>query len=172
MRRMMKLVMYVYGFEFEVEFTFLIIYLFLCFEAQGSCRLFHQIIMIQLYNALDNRDQTIADLEKKLESIINSTEGVERHLRLESDLEQARNEIIQQRQVIAELEAQVGENALQNDNDAADLKDMRDVVEMKNKIVETLRKQLLEAEQNLDKIKNQNKSGKGEVYRLETENLR
>ncbi len=97
---------------------------------------------------------------------------MERHLRLESDLEQARNEIIQQRQVIAELEAQVGENALQNDNDAADLKDMRDVVEMKNKIVETLRKQLLEAEQNLDKIKNQNKSGKGEVYRLETENLR
>lgn len=74
--------------------------------------------------------------------------------------------------MISELEAQVGQNAVQNDNDAADLKDMRDQVEIKNKIIESQRKQLYEAEQKVNHVYSQNKSGKGEVYRLETENLR
>ena len=66
----------------------------------------------------------------------------------------------------------MGHNVAQNDNDAADLKNLRDQVEIKNKTIETQRRRLQQAAQKVDLVDTQNKSGKGEVYRLESENLR
>jgi hypothetical protein len=136
------------------------------------CTVRNFLLLLKLYNALDNRDQTIVELEKRLGEIIDSAKNETRETQLQTDLEQAKHEIIQQRQVISELEAQVGHNVAQNDNDAADLKNLRDQVEIKNKTIETQRRQLQQAAQKVDLVDTQNKSGKGEVYRLESENLR
>jgi len=87
-------------------------------------------------------------------------------------LEQSRNENIQYRQVISELQTQVGQNVAQNDNDAVELKQMREQVETQKRIFDSQRKQLSEAEQMATYVKKQHKSGTGEQYRLETENLR
>ena len=98
------------------------------------------------------------------------SEGGEKEKRLVSDLEQSRNENIQyRRQVISELQTQVGQNVAQNDNDAVKLKQMMEQVETQKSIFDSQRKQLSEAEQMATFVKKQHKSGTGKQYRIETE---
>lgn len=49
---------------------------------------------------------------------------------------------------------------------------MRDQVDKKNKIIESQRKQICDAKEEANHVTMENKSGKGELYRLERENLR
>ena len=81
-------------------------------------------------------------------------------------------EIVQQRQVISELEEQVGQNMEQINTDKAELKNMRDQIKVKDAIIESQGTKLRESEESKEALLREIKVGKGDLYRLERETSR
>ena len=133
----------------------------------------HIFYCLQLYNALDSRDQTIGELEKKLESVFEFRgEHYEEDGSLYSELEQSRNEVIQYRKVVSELQAKLGNNKTFNDSVKLEINQLKQQVQSQRKLIESQRKQIQEAGKTTEYMKKQHRSGTGEQYRLETENQR
>jgi len=120
-----------------------------------------------LYNALDNRNETIVELERRLEEVLaagDSTDG-SRTYQLLAENKQLRNEVTM-------LQQEINKNSFMRDNVEDDLFHMKDAAERQRKLNQSLRKQLVDRNEEIGRLKDSNRSGTGEQYWLEKENVR
>ncbi len=138
----------------------------------------------ELYHALENRNRDIADLETRLQHQQNQFQQQQQQRRSsrqsssygyeypnhEEDAEnlQIRQENIKYRKLISELQTELS----QGDDAESEIRQLHKQVESQRSLIDSQRRKLLDAERRCKEEEGRSKSRTGEVYKLETENLR
>ena len=120
-----------------------------------------------LYNALDNRNETIVELERRLEEVLAAGDSMDgsRTYQLLAENKQLRNEV-------SMLQQDINKKSFMRDNVEDDLFHMKDAAERQRKLHQSLRKQIGDKDEEISRLNDANRSGTGEQYWLENENLR
>lgn len=125
---------------------------------------------IQLYQALDERDRHIEDLEAELER---ETQAVQEGKNgLSSDLEQHRDDLIKCHDAISELQIQIKQLTSENDGLLDEKLQLEDQVSAHKSLLDAQRTKLAQHTRLSDSFKKQQKDGNQQLQRLELENQR
>ncbi len=148
----------------------------------------------ELYHALENRNRDVTDLETRLQHQQNQLQQQQQRRSFfdgrgggghsssygygyeyeypnhEEDAEnlQIRQENIKYRKLISELQAELS----QGDDTESEIRQLHKQVESQRSLIDSQRRKLLDAERRYKKEQERSKSTTGEIYKLETENLR
>lgn len=129
---------------------------------------------IQLYEALDERDRHIEDLEAELErgphaevQAIQEENGA-----LASDIDKHRDELIKCHDTIAELQVQTKQLRLDNEGLVGEKLQLEDQVSAHKLLLDTQKSRLTAAAKSTEGAKKQQKDDNQILHRLELENQR
>jgi predicted nucleic acid-binding Zn-ribbon protein len=127
-----------------------------------------------LYKALDNRDNIIAQLERKLEDNHDFETGSKdgEYNQLLSEAEDAKREITEYRHTISELNVIVNQCNIENESLKEDKKELEEQIQSQYGVLEVQKKKLFETIQRSDEVKRRQRNDTDEQYNLELENQR
>ncbi|GMH51677.1 hypothetical protein TrST_g11013 [Triparma strigata] len=137
--------------------------------------------LMELYETLDLRDRQIADLEASgstlpQRSVPGGDEDIykvtEERDMAQADLEKYRDEVLQGKDYIAELQAQLAQKNVENDTLTQDKRNLEAEFESTKKILDEKKRQLLQTSKHHEDQKQKHKDGSSAQYQLELENQR
>jgi len=136
--------------------------------------------LLDAYEQLDERDRELEDLREGGPSASSgggrtgedSEKNAEERERLISDLEKYREELMESKDLIADLQANLSETKITQETLQADKKALAEQVEGQKKIMNQQKSKFAALTKESDAAKKQQKDGSGQQYQLELENQR
>ena len=141
--------------------------------------------LLDAYEQLDERDRELEELREGGSGLGSGLGGAatggkgqlddkaaEERERLIADLEKYREELMESKDMIADLQANLSESKVTNETIIADKKALSDQVESQKKVMNQQKLKFATLSKESDAAKRQHKDGSGQQYQLELENQR